>query len=46
MKLLGSISVGIYIFSWSLTGIAVAFMGKEGYNLVKNKVLSIFKRSK
>ncbi len=43
-KLLGGIA--LYIVSWGLTGIAIFFMGKEGYNLVKDKILSIFKRKK
>ena len=43
-KLLGGIA--LYIVSWGLTGIAIYFMGKEGYNLVKSKVFSIFKRKK
>ncbi|MBI3583910.1 MAG: hypothetical protein HY096_08175 [Nitrospinae bacterium] len=46
IKLLGSIAFGAYIVSWGLTGVAIIFMGKEGYNLVKNKVFSIFKRKK
>ncbi len=46
VKILGSIAFGSYIASWGLTGIAIAFMGKEGYNLIKGKVLSIFKRKK
>ncbi|MBI3601261.1 MAG: hypothetical protein HY097_11575 [Nitrospinae bacterium] len=46
IKLLGTIAFGAYIFSWSLTGIAVFFMGKEGYNLVKEKALSIFKKKR
>ncbi|OGW12943.1 MAG: hypothetical protein A2W77_02090 [Nitrospinae bacterium RIFCSPLOWO2_12_39_16] len=46
IKLLGSIAFGSYIISWGLTAIAIFFMGKEGYNLVKEKVLSIFKRKK
>ncbi|HAP68001.1 MAG TPA: hypothetical protein DCQ99_09595 [Nitrospinae bacterium] len=46
MKLLGSIAFGSYIISWGLTAIAIFFMGKEGYSLVKDKVLSIFKRKK
>ena len=46
IKLLGSIAFGAYIVSWGLTGVAIIFMGKEGYNLVKGKVLSIFKRKK
>lgn len=43
-KLLGSIAFITYIISWGLTAIAIFFMGKEGYNLVKSKVFSIFKR--
>jgi len=46
IKLLGSIAFVAYIVSWSLTGVAILFMGKEGYNLVKDKILSIFKRKK
>lgn len=46
IKLLGSIAFAAYIVSWGLTGIAVFFMGKEGYSFVKNKVFSIFKRKK
>ena len=46
IKLLGSIAFGSYIISWGLTAIAIFFMGKEGYSLVKDKVLSIFKRKK
>lgn len=46
VKTLGSIAFGAYIVSWGLTGIAIAFMGKEGYNLINGKVLSIFKRKK
>ncbi len=45
-KILGSIAFVTYIISWSLTGLAIFFMGKEGYNLVKGKVISIFKRKK
>ncbi|MBI5748422.1 MAG: hypothetical protein HZA00_04795 [Nitrospinae bacterium] len=44
IKLLGSIAFGAYIVSWGLTGVAIIFMGKEGYNLVKSKVFSIFKK--
>ena len=44
INLLGSIAFGAYIFSWSLTGIAIIFLGKEGYNLVKSKILLFFKR--
>jgi hypothetical protein len=45
-KTLGSIAFVAYIISWGLTAIAVFFMGKEGYALVKGKALSIFKRKK
>ena len=45
-KIQGGIAFGTYIFSWVLTAIAIFFMGKEGYNLVKGKIFSIFKKKK
>lgn len=45
-KVLGSIAFVTYIISWGLTGIAIFLMGKEGYNLVKGKIFSVFKRKK
>lgn len=45
-KILGSIAFVAYIISWGLTAIAIFFMGKEGYILVKGKIFSIFKRKK
>jgi len=44
MKLLASLAVGAYILSWCLTGVAIVFVGREGYDLIKGKMLSIFAR--